>query len=330
MRISKPRFSPVANVHNGYIGFATNPIMKVDPTGQSPIADFFIDAIYVITFAVAAYLTAGAAIAAGAALFGAEAATEVTLAGVASFAAQSIATAANAVGVVTNALQLTDNVINAKTKHHWLTEDQRSDLNNIATLAGTVAGVAGLGAGVAEAAAKAAQLPENAGYLTRPINWDPPPVDPNNAAPVDANNNAGAVNQGGGDGPVDANNNAGAVNQGGGPVQTLDLDNVINPTVTDTTGTTDATTPNPIQPGGPQAVGSVAPPLVPALNATEPLVNNVFDTPEKTAVNQAEIPPPGPPNVETTGALNQSDGTNLNQPSNNSPPNPEALTEKNL
>ena len=353
---SQGRFTArdVANVHNGYIGFATNPIMKVDPTGQSPIADFIVDAIYVIAFAVATFLTAGAAIAAGAALFGAEAATEVTLAGVANLAAQSIATAANAVGTVTNALQLSDNIANAVNKKHWLTEDQRNDLNNIATLAGTVAGVAGLAGTAAEAAAKAAQFSEDTGYLFRPIQQDPPQVNPGNAAPVVAND-MGAPVPPAGEAPVVQPNgdlnaapggelpeapdgearvnqpdaaNQDAANQNGQP---LDLGHVIEQTATgNPQTTTGAATPNEIQPEAtraPEGTEATTAPLVPLVTTTEPLVK-VFDQQSGTAVIQAEQPSPGFPNVGTTLGLGQE--MTLVQPSNDSPPNPNKLTDEDL
>ncbi len=147
----------VANVHNRYAGFDANPIMNVDPTGQSPLADFFIDAIYVIAFAVAAVVTYGAAAAAGAAIFGAAAATEATVATVGAFVAQTVATVANGVGLVSNGIRLADDIDNATTGKHFLSDDQRSDLSNIATVAGTVAGVAGMLGSGAEAASEAAE-----------------------------------------------------------------------------------------------------------------------------------------------------------------------------
>ena len=147
----------VANVHNRYAGFDANPIMNSDPTGQSPLADFFIDAIYVIAFAVAAVVTYGAAAAAGAAIFGAAAATEATVATVGAFVAQTVATVANGVGLVSNGIRLADDIDNATTGTHFLSDDQRSDLSNIATVAGTVAGVAGLVGSGAEAAGEAAE-----------------------------------------------------------------------------------------------------------------------------------------------------------------------------
>jgi hypothetical protein len=186
---SQGRFTArdVANVHNGYAGFGANPIMNVDPTGQSPLADFILDAIYVVTFVVAAVFTAGAAVAAGAAIFGAAAAAEVTAASVATLVGDTVATVANAVGFASNGVRLADDISNTTGHGHFLSDDQRNDLSSIATVAGTVAGVAGmLPAAEATFAHGAAeftgpiQQPEIAGEL-------PAPTNPDNAAPGDPN-----------------------------------------------------------------------------------------------------------------------------------------------
>ena len=149
--------SDTANVHNRYVGFDANPIMKVDPTGQSPLADFIIDAIYVVVFVIATVATGGAASAAGAAIFGAAEATAITAATVASVAAESVATVANVVGLAANATRFADDVDNATNGKHFLNDDLRSDFSNIATVAGSVAGVAGMFAAGAEATATAAE-----------------------------------------------------------------------------------------------------------------------------------------------------------------------------
>ena len=137
-----------ADVHNLYVGFAANPLTMADPTGQSALADTIIDAIYIVTFVIAGILTAGAATAAVGAVM---AATEVTAALVVPAVAEATAAAANLVGFTASAVRFADDVTPANKK--WLSDDWRTDLGNIATVAGTVAGVAG---GVSSAAGAAA------------------------------------------------------------------------------------------------------------------------------------------------------------------------------
>ena len=163
-----------ANLHNRYVGFDANPIMKADPTGQSAVGDFFLDALYVIVFAVAVYVTGGAAAAAAPAIFGAEAATAATAAAVTTFTAQAVATTANLVGLAANATRFADDVDNATSGAHFLTDSVRSDLNSVATVAGSVAGVAGMFAAGAETATAAAEDATGAAAKAAP---DVEPVD---------------------------------------------------------------------------------------------------------------------------------------------------------
>ncbi|GAA3627390.1 RHS repeat-associated core domain-containing protein [Microlunatus ginsengisoli] len=144
-----------ADVHNRYAGFDANPITKVDPTGLSPQADITEDVLYIVAFAIAAVITGVATLGAGAALFGA-AAVEATGALVTSFAAQGVATLANLGVVASNALLLTNDTIKFTTGKQVLTDDQRSDVNNISTVLGSVAGVAGMAAAGADAITAAA------------------------------------------------------------------------------------------------------------------------------------------------------------------------------
>ena len=70
-----------ANVLNRYVGFGTNPVMKVDPTGLSPIVDTITDIAFCIAFAIGIVVTGGAAaVAGGAVIAGIEAGTEIAAA----------------------------------------------------------------------------------------------------------------------------------------------------------------------------------------------------------------------------------------------------------
>ena len=145
-----------ADVHNRYAGFDTNPITKVDPSGLSPQADVAEDVLYIVAFTIAAVITGIATFGAGAALMGAAAAEVTTGALVASFAAQGVATLANAGVAVSNALLLTNDSFRLASGKQFLTDDQRSDVSNVATVLGAVAGVAGMAAAGAEAVTTAA------------------------------------------------------------------------------------------------------------------------------------------------------------------------------
>ena len=141
----------VVDAHNLYLGFDGNPIMNLDPTGQDSVTDTVLDVLYVAIFVISAILTYGAATAAFAAL---SAAAEVTAAVVVPAVAEGVALAANAVGAVTSGIRFADDMEPAGKK--FLTADQRSDLSNIATVAGSIAGVAGGVAGLAHGAEAAA------------------------------------------------------------------------------------------------------------------------------------------------------------------------------
>ena len=180
-----------ANVHNRYTAFDTNPVMKSDPTGQSAIADYIIDSLYILTFAAAVYFTGGAALAAGSALWGAFTAGEDTAAAVGLFVTNAVAVGANAVGLASNAARLVDDVKTTVSGKGFFSKDTRDDLSNIATVAGSVAGIASMGAAAAQesideaaAAAKAA--------TQAPAPGQPAPTVPNagagvpNGAPGDA------------------------------------------------------------------------------------------------------------------------------------------------
>lgn len=157
-----------ANVHNRYAAFDTNPIMKVDPTGQSPLVDFFVDLLFTLVFVVATVETGGAAAALGAEAYaGIEAAEAVAEGASAALLAQGVATAANVVGAVSYGTRLADDVDNALSGKHFLSEDQRNDLNNVGTLAGGIAGVGGLVAAGATAASSAAAAADEATDLNK-------------------------------------------------------------------------------------------------------------------------------------------------------------------
>lgn len=324
---SQGRFTArdTANVHNGYVGFATNPIMKVDPTGQNPITDIVIDALYVVAFFAAAIFTGGAAAAAGVAIAGATAATEVTAVTVATLVGDTIATAANGVGLVSNALQLADNVKNATGHGHFLSEDQRNDLNNIATVAGTVAGVAGMlpaaaatfGAPAADAAAEfiGPRLPPGG------IPDDPPPVNPNNAAPVDPvqqGEGAPQLNQGPNNGvlPPDdyvpgsppPNRPPPPIPLNMEPAQPLNLDIALDPEANR----------NPAQqlngpalenaPGQPNVNAQAA---VPGLQIVAGQSEQLIQQRDPVGVEALNPPPLLQPNINAAGALNESPALTL-------------------
>ena len=134
-----------ANVHNRYVGFDTNPIMKFDPTGHSALADTIIDALFVLVFAVSVVATAGAAAIAGATvLAAAEVGAEVAAAVVRTAVSQAFATAVNLIGAGTQAARLADDISVATGGKHFFDADTRQDLANVGTLAGGLAGASGL------------------------------------------------------------------------------------------------------------------------------------------------------------------------------------------
>ena len=127
----------VADVHNLYVGFDANPITKSDPSGQTPLVDTILDFFYALTFVIAAVVTAGAAVAAYGAVI---AATEVTAALVVPVLAQGAATAANLAGAAVSATRFSDGVEKQQGGKGFLSDDQRTDLGDISTALGSVAG----------------------------------------------------------------------------------------------------------------------------------------------------------------------------------------------
>ncbi len=150
-----------ANLHNRYVGFNSNPIMHLDLTGQTPLLDIILDALFAVVFAVAAVATGGAAAAAGVEVFAAvEAGTEVAATVATTAIANSVATVAGITGAVSNGLKLADDVDDSVTGKHFLTDSERGALNTTATVAGAVAfagGIATAGATVAGALAEGAE-----------------------------------------------------------------------------------------------------------------------------------------------------------------------------
>ena len=145
-----------ANVHNRYAAFGANPIMNVDPTGQTPTADLIIDALYVVVFAVSAIITLGVSVPAAAAALTAVAAEEVTAALVIPVVAETASALANTSGFVFDGARLVDDVSRAAGNGQLLSDDERNDLNNASTVAGSIAGAAGMAASAAEGVTAAA------------------------------------------------------------------------------------------------------------------------------------------------------------------------------
>ena len=142
-----------ANVFNKYQGFSTNPIINVDPTGHFSLEDLLIDIGTAIVFTVAAIATAGAAFAGAAAIFAAEVGATTTST-IVSFAATAVTAYASAAGAVASAVKVADDVDDAVSGKHFLTNDQRSALGTAQMVAGAVAAVSGLAAiGAASAGA---------------------------------------------------------------------------------------------------------------------------------------------------------------------------------
>ena len=134
-----------ANLHNRYVAFDTNPIMKLDPSGQSTVIDTLVDALFVVVFAVSVVATAGAAAIAGATvLAAAEVGAEVAAAVVRTAVSQAFATAVNLIGAGTQAARLADDISVATGGKHFFDADTRQDLANVGTLAGGLAGASGL------------------------------------------------------------------------------------------------------------------------------------------------------------------------------------------
>jgi RHS repeat-associated protein len=150
-----------ANVFNHYQGFSTNPIVLVDLTGHFSLQDLLIDIGTLIVFAVAAYATGGAALAAAPAIVGAEAGAAVTASTIATTVAAAVTAIASATGAVASAVKAADDIDDAVSGKHFLSNDQRSALGMVQLAAGVVATVTGLAAG-ASAAGAAAEGAESA------------------------------------------------------------------------------------------------------------------------------------------------------------------------
>ena len=156
-----------ANVFNKYQGFSTNPIINVDPTGHFSLEDLLLDIGMAIVFAVAAVATAGAAVAALPALVAGEAAA-VTTTAIITTVATAVTAVASATGAVASAIKAADDIDDAVTGKHFLTNDQRNALSTVQAVAGAVSAASGLTAmggtliGIdtaAEATQDAAELP---------------------------------------------------------------------------------------------------------------------------------------------------------------------------
>jgi RHS repeat-associated protein len=152
-----------ANVFNHYQAFSTNPITVTDTTGHFSLTDLLIDIGAAILFAVVAVATAGAALTALPAVIGAEAAT-ATASEVAFTVATAVAAVASATGAVTSTVKAVDDIDNAVSGKHFLTNDQRSALSTVQLVAGAVAFVSGLGASAAagEVIGEAAEATQDA------------------------------------------------------------------------------------------------------------------------------------------------------------------------
>ena len=134
-----------ANVFNKYQGFSTNPIINVDPTGHFSLEDLLLDIGMAIVFAVAAVATAGAAVAALPALVAGEAAA-VTTTAIVTTVATAVTAVASATGAVASAIKAADDIDDAVTGKHFLTNDQRNALSTVQAVAGAVSAASGLAA----------------------------------------------------------------------------------------------------------------------------------------------------------------------------------------
>ncbi len=140
---------------NKYQGLSTNPIINVDTTGHFSLEDLLIDIGTAVVFAIAAIATGGAALAALPALVAAEGAVAVST--VVATVALAVTAVASATGAVASAVKAADDVDDAVTGKHFLTNDQRSALGTVQMVAGAVAGVSGLAAVGATAAGAIAE-----------------------------------------------------------------------------------------------------------------------------------------------------------------------------
>lgn len=158
-----------ASVFNKYQGFSTNPIINLDPTGHFSLEDLLVDIGTLILFTAAAIATGGAALAAAPALIGAEVAA-VTTTTVVTTVATAVTAVASATGAVASAVKAADDIDDAVTNNHFLTNDQRNALSTVQAVAGAVSAVSGLTAmggtleGAGEAADEAADFLETNPY----------------------------------------------------------------------------------------------------------------------------------------------------------------------
>jgi len=172
-----------ANVFNHYQAFSTNPITLLDTTGHFSLADLLIDIGTAIAFIVAAVATGGAALTALPAVIGAEVGT-VTASTIAFTVATAVGAVASATGAVASTVKAADDIDNAVSGKHFLTNDQRTALGTVQIAAGAVAAVSGLATLGATAAGAGADIAETATqdaatFLRDPIDeTDPANVDP--------------------------------------------------------------------------------------------------------------------------------------------------------
>jgi len=145
-----------ANAFNRYQGFAANPIVLVDLTGHFSLQDLLIDIGTLIVFAVATVATGGAALAALPALVAAEVGA-VTVSTVVATVATAVTAVASATGAVASAVKAADDIDDAVSGKHFLSNDQRSALGTVQLAAGAVATVTGLAAVGASAAGAIAE-----------------------------------------------------------------------------------------------------------------------------------------------------------------------------
>ena len=132
-----------ANVFNKYQAFSTNPIINVDPTGHFSLTDLLIDIGTFLMFAVATVVTGGAALAAVPAIVGAEVGA-VAASTIVTAVAGAVTAFASAAGATASALKMADDIDDAVSGKHFLTNDQRSQLGTVQMVAGAIAAVGGI------------------------------------------------------------------------------------------------------------------------------------------------------------------------------------------
>ena len=135
-------------------------------------------------FAVATIATAGAAVVGAAAIVGAEVGVATTST-IVSFAATAVTAYASATGAVATAIKVADDVDDAVTGKHFLTNNQRTALGTVQMVAGAVAAVSGLASvGAASAGAIAEAGPDLIGDVVNAKDAvDPDPFGNNDLGP---------------------------------------------------------------------------------------------------------------------------------------------------